>query len=44
MRRRDVGGVGALVVLLLLAAPALSAAAQRANDSPTAERADYVLG
>lgn len=32
------------MVLLLLAAPALSAAAQRANDYPTAERADYVLG
>lgn len=44
MRHRDVGGVVTLVVLLLLAAIAPSAAAQRANDYPTAERADYVLG
>ena len=45
MRRRDVGRVIALTVLLLLPATAPGGAAtQRVNDYPTAERADYVLG
>ena len=45
MRRRDIGPIVALTALLLLAATAHSGAAtQPANDYPTAERADYVLG
>jgi hypothetical protein len=45
MRRRDVAPIVTLAALLLLAATAPGAAVtQRANDYPTAERADYVLG
>ena len=45
MRRHDLGRAVALVALLLVAASAPgAAAATRANDYPTAERADYVLG
>lgn len=45
MRRRDVGRLAALGALLLLAATSPGVAAtQGANDYPTAERADYVLG
>jgi hypothetical protein len=45
MRRRDVGRLAALSALLLLAATSPGVAAtQGANDYPTAERADYVLG
>ena len=45
MRRRDVGGLALPALLLLLAATAPGGAATRpANDYPTAERADYVLG
>ena len=45
MRRRDVGGFALPALLLLLAATAPGGAATRpANDYPTAERADYVLG
>ena len=45
MRRRDAGGLVALALLLLTAATARGATAPvRANDYPTADRADYVLG
>lgn len=45
MRRRDVGRVVVLAALVLVATTARSiAATARANDYPTAERADYVLG
>jgi len=45
MRCRDLPSIAALAALLLLAATAPRAAAtQPANDYPTAERADYVLG
>jgi hypothetical protein len=46
MRRRDLGRVVTLATLLLLAStgPSAAAATPRANDYPTAERADYVLG
>jgi hypothetical protein len=42
MTSRDAGRLGAAAALLLLAGAAASPAA--ANDYPTADRADYVLG
>ena len=45
MRRRDVCRIAGLASLLLLAATVPGVAAtQPANDYPTSERADYVLG
>src|SRR6185312_7083914 len=46
MRRRELLPIVALAALLLLSAATAprAAAAQPANDYPTAERADYVLG